>query len=69
MGKKISKNISSKYKCKYSQKLFDHPKQSATNGFKTATKREIQKMAEATVDLISNKNSNKITSLKTFTTK
>ena len=45
---------------KYSQKLLDHAKQSATDVFKTASKRAIQKTAEATGDLIGNKISNKI---------
>ena len=33
---------------KYSQKLLDHPKQSVTDAIKTASKRAIQKTAEAT---------------------
>ena len=39
----------------------DHAKQSATDVFKTVSKRAIQKTAEATVDLIGNKILNKIT--------
>ena len=39
----------------------DHAKQSATDAFKTVSKRAIQKTAEATVDLIGNKIPNKIT--------
>ena len=39
---------------KYSEKLLDHTKQSATDAFKTASKRAIQKTAEATGDLIGN---------------
>ena len=50
-SKIISKNVSSKY----SQKLLDHAKHSATDAFKTPSKRAIQKTAEATVDLIGNK--------------
>ena len=38
-GKNVSKNLSGKY----SQKLVDHAKQSATDAFKTASKRTIQK--------------------------
>ena len=57
MGRNISKNLS----CKYSQKLLDHAKQSATDGFKTASKRAIQKTAEATDDLTGNKIAGKIT--------
>ena len=45
---------SSKFKTTYSQKPFDHEKQSATDAFKTALKKEIQKPAEASGDLIGN---------------
>ena len=52
MGRNIGKN-KSKYLCsKYSHKLLGHIKQSATDAFKTTSKRVIQKTAEATVDLI-----------------
>ena len=51
IGKNISKDLSSKY----SQKLLDHAKQSATNAFQTPSKRAIQKTAEATGDLIGKK--------------
>ena len=40
---------------KYSQKLLDHAKQSATDAFKTASKRAIQKTTEAAGDLTGNK--------------
>ena len=43
------------------QKVLDHAKQSATDGFKTVSKRVIQKTVEATGDLIGNKITNKIT--------
>ena len=43
----MSKNL----RGKYSQLLFDHAKQSATDAFKTASKRAIQK-TEATAELI-----------------
>ena len=63
MGQSIGKNIS-----KYSpgmldacQKLLDYAKQSATDAFKTTSKRVIQKTAEATGDFIGNKIANKIT--------
>ena len=46
---------------KYSKKLLDHAKQSAIDAFKTASKREIKKTAEATCNLIDNKIANKIT--------
>ena len=47
--KKNGKNINKNLRCKYSQKL-DHAKQSATDAFKTASKRAIPKAAEATGD-------------------
>ena len=56
IGKSISKNFSSY--C--SQKLLDHVKKSATDAFKTASKRSIQKTAEATGHLIGNKIVDKI---------
>ena len=64
IGKDISKILSSKYSPRIlamRQKLLDHAKQSATDAFKTASKRGIQKTAEATCDLIGNKIANKIT--------
>ena len=55
---------------KYSQNLPDHAKQSATNAFKTASRREIKTGAKATGDLIGNTIANKITKVsKNFTTK
>ena len=56
IGKKISKNLSSKY----SEKFLDHAKQSATGALKTASKRAIQKTAEASDDLNCNKVDEKI---------
>ena len=53
MGKSVDENISKSWNSKYSQKLLDHAKQSATDAFKTS-KRVIQ-TAEATSDLIENK--------------
>ena len=47
--KKNGKNINKNLRCKYSQKL-DHAKQSATDAFKTASKRAIPKAVEATGD-------------------
>ena len=55
MGKNIGKNISKNLSGKYSQKLLDHSKKSATDALKTSSKRVIQKTAEATGDLIGNK--------------
>ena len=46
---------------KYSQKLVDTAKKSATDAIKTASIRAIQKTAEATGDLIGNKIADKIT--------
>ena len=47
---------------KYSQKLVDTAKKSATDAIKTALKTAIQKTAEATGDLVGNKIAEKITS-------
>ena len=58
-AKNTGKNISNEY----SQKLFDTAKNSATDAIKTASKRAIQKIAEATGDLIGNKIADKITSV------
>ena len=58
-AKNIGKNISHKY----SQKPMDTAKKSATDVIKTASKRAIQKTAEATGDLVSNRIADKITSL------
>ena len=55
IGKNIGKNISKNLNGKYSQKLLDHAKQSASDPFKTAAKRAIQKAPEATGDLNCNK--------------
>ena len=56
-AKNIDKNVSSKY-C---QKHVDSAKESATDATRTSSKRAIQKPAEATGDLISNKFADKIT--------
>ena len=55
--KNTGKNISNKY----SQKLVDSAKKSATDALKTASERAILKTAEATGDLVSNKIADKIT--------
>ena len=57
MVKILVKNLSGKY----SQKVLDHAKQSATDAFKTSSKRAIQKTAYATGDSIGNKIAGKIT--------
>ena len=46
---------------KYSQKLLDSAKKSTTDLIKTASKREIERTAEATSDLIVHKIADKIT--------
>ena len=56
-AKSMSKSLGSKY----NKKLFDHGKQSAIDAIKTASKRAIQNMAEATGGLIVNKIAEKIT--------
>ena len=56
-GKKVSENLSGKY----SQKLLDHAKQSATDALKTTSKKLIEKAVEGTGELIGNKIANKIT--------
>ena len=54
MGKSLSN--------KYGQKLLDSAKKSTTDAIKTASKRAIQKTAEAIGDLIGNKIADKIMS-------
>ena len=57
---KVAKNLSNKY----SQKLLDNAEKSfTTSAIKTALKMAIQKIAEATGDLINNKVADKITSV------
>ena len=55
MGKNIGKKISKHVSGKCSQKFLNHNKQSTADTFKTVSKREIQKTAEATGDLTSRK--------------
>ena len=55
MGKNIGKIISKNLSRKYSQKHLDHAKQSATDAFKTDSKRAIQKTVEAFGELIGTK--------------
>ena len=59
----FDKNMGKSLSNKYRQKRFDSAKKSATDAVKTASKREIQKIAEATGDLIGNKIAEKITSV------
>ena len=58
-----SRNIGKSLSNKYVQKLLDSAKKSNTTPIKTASKRAIQKTAEATGDLIGNKICDKITSV------
>ena len=55
----MGKNLSNKY----GQKILYSAKKSTTDVIKTASKRAIQKTAEATSDLISNKIADKVTSV------
>ena len=50
MGKNVGKDICKNLSGKYSQKLLDHAKQSATDALNTASKNAIQTTAEATGD-------------------
>ena len=52
IGKNICKNIIKSLSSKYSQKLIDLAKRSATDGLKTASKKAIQKPEEPTGDVI-----------------
>ena len=65
MGKYTGENISKNRSGKYSQKLLDYAKQSATDVLKTTSKRVIQKAEEATGDLIDNKIANRIKKVST----
>ena len=56
---KVAKNLSNKY----IQKLLDSAKRSTTDAIKTASRRAIQKTAEAIDDLIGNKIADKATSV------
>ena len=58
---KVAKNLSNKR----SQKLINSAKKSTTDPIKTASKRAIQKTAEATSDLIGNKIASNITNAST----
>ena len=54
---------------KYGKKLVDTAKKSATDAIKTASKRAIQKTAEAMDDLVDNKVADKITNVSKKSTK
>ena len=59
----FAKNKGKSLNNKYGQKPLDSAKKSTTDAIKTASKRAIQKTAEATDDLIGNKIVDKITSV------
>ena len=59
----FAKNMGKRLSNKYRQKLLDSAKKFTTDPIKTASKRETQKTAEATGDLIGNKIADKITSV------
>ena len=59
----FAKNMGKSLSNKYGQKLLDSAKKSTTDAIKTASKRAIQKTAEANGDLIGNKIADKITSV------
>ena len=61
MSRNIGKNKSKNVGSKYSQKLLDDGKQSATDALKTASKKAIQQIEEATGNLIGNKIADRIT--------
>ena len=64
-AKKMGKNLNNKY----SKKLLNSAKKSRIDTIKTASKRVIQKKAEATGDSIGNKITDKITSVSKRSTK
>ena len=59
----FAKNMDKNLGNKYCHKLLDIAKKSTTDAIKTASKRAIQKTAEATGDLIGNEIADKITSV------
>ena len=59
----FTKNMGKSLSNKYDQKLLYSDKKSTKDAIKTASKRAIQKKAEATGDLIDNKIADKITSV------
>ena len=59
----FAKNMGKSLCRKYGQKLLHSAKKPTTDAIKTASKRAIQKTAEATGDLIGNKIADKITSI------
>ena len=65
----FAKNMGKGLSNKYSQKIIDAAKKSTIDAIKTASKRAIQKTAEATADLIGNKIADKMTSISKISNK
>ena len=65
----FAKNMGKSLSNKYGQKLLNSAKKSTIDAIKTASKRGIQKTAQATGDLIGNKIADKITSVSKKSTK
>ena len=65
----FAKNMGKSLSNKYGQKLLDSAKKSTTDAIKTASKKAIQKIAEATGDLTGNKIADKITNTAKKSTK
>ena len=63
MSLSFAKNIGKNLSNKYDPELVDSAKKSVTYALKTASKRSIQKTAEATGDPLGNKIADKITSI------
>ena len=59
----FAKNVGKRLSNKYGQKLLDSAKKSTADGIKTASKRAIQKIEEASGNLIGNKIADKRTSV------
>ena len=59
----FAKNMGKSLSNKTGQKLLDSSKKSTTDAIKTASKRAVQKIAEATGGIIGNKSADKITSI------
>ena len=64
-GKSLSNIYAATSATNVAQKLLDSAKKSTTDAIRTASKRVIQKIAEAAGDLIGNKIADKITSVLT----
>ena len=65
----VAKNMGKNLSNKYGRKILGSAKKSTTDAIKIASKRQIQKTAEATGDLIGNKIADKITSVSKESTK